>query len=58
MSRRFYDSGAAAAIIDDIEDGKYTNMAVVYGLLTQIINDLDGTAVAERADNLKSKLFN
>lgn len=55
MSRRFNDTAAAQAIIDDIKKGLYSNHAVINGLLKQIINDLPGTEVAREAKQLLYK---
>ena len=55
MSRRFNDTAAAQAIIDDIKKGLYSNHAVINGLLKQIINDLPRTEVAQEAKQLLYK---
>lgn len=54
MARSFSNTAVAEAVIEDIKNGKYSNSAVIYGLLNQIINDLPGTDVAKEAVSMKN----
>ena len=56
MAWSFDNVGAAEKIIEDIRDGKISNKATAYGILTQIITNLSGTSVAEEAKRLRDSL--
>lgn len=56
MAWHFSDTATAEKVIEDIENGKISNSATAYGILNQIINDLSGTYVAEKAKRLRDSL--
>lgn len=56
MAWSFKDVESAESVIEDIRDGKITNSATAYSILTQIINDLPGTSVAKEAEILRESI--
>lgn len=56
MAWSFKDVESAESVIEDIRNGKITNSATAYSILTQIMNDLPGTAVAKEAEILRESI--
>lgn len=56
MAWSFNDAASAEEVIENIRDGKISNKATAYGILTQIINDFSGTYLADEAKNLRDSL--
>lgn len=56
MARHFSDISSAEAVLDDIKNGKYSDITA-YGLLNQIIQDLPGTWVAQQAEQYKKEHY-
>lgn len=56
MAWSFKDTASAEIVIDQIKEGKISNKSTAYGILTQIMNDLPGTWVANEARRLRDSL--
>lgn len=56
MAWSFKDTESAISVIEDIKDGKVSNKATAYGILTQIMNDLPNTWVASEAKRVRDSL--
>ena len=56
MAWNFKDEAVAESVINDIRNGKITNSATAYSMLTQIMNDFRGTSVANEAEILRESI--
>lgn len=52
-----YSVAAAEEILEDIKAGKYKNKSAVYGILQNIVNDCEGTYVADAAKAMLKEYF-
>lgn len=56
MAWNFKDEAVAESVINDIRNGKITNSATAYSILTQIMNDLPGTSAARESAILRESI--